>query len=358
MNIRFLRTATIIALVAIGVSTTILYGWSRRPIVIGFQGPLTGTAADLGVQGRNGAQLAVETLNAEGGVRRRALRLDARDDRNRREVAQELVRAFEESDVDVVIGPMTSVAGLAVVEHVATAGPLYVSPTVSTPGVSDRDDFFFRLQAATDRPATVLGSFATRELGVQRVAVIADTGNAEYSAAFTESFSQSFEAHGGELVAAFEVPMSLDSRWSAMIESIAAENPEALLVVASAGDTARFVQAVRSVEPEWLLLGSGWAATEVLPKIGGAAVDGMVLARMSFRALSSTPRGADFQNRFLRRFGRPPSFAASQAYDAVMVVARTMDRVGTDTARLREELSSLNRLETLLGPVTPTPTGA
>ncbi|MFW5828456.1 MAG: hypothetical protein ACOCU4_10200, partial [Alkalispirochaeta sp.] len=53
----------------------------------------------------------------------------------------------------------------------------------------------------------------------------------------------------------------------------------------------------------------------------------------------------------------PPSFAASQAYDAVMVVARAMDRVGTDAARLQEELSSLNRFETLLGPVTLTPTG-
>ncbi len=287
----------------------------------------------------------------------RPLRLDPRDDRNRRDTAEELVRRFEESGVEVVIGPMTSVAGLAVAEQVAAAGPLYVSPTVSTPEISDRDDFFFRLQAATDRPAAVLGAFAARELGVLRVAVIADIDNAEYATAFTESFSRGVEALGGEIVAELETPMSEESRWSPAIDTIAAENPQAVLVVAAAADTARFAQTARSAAPEWLLLGSGWAATAVLPTMGGTAVDGMVLARMSYRPLSSTPEGSDFHNRFLRRFGRPPSFAASQAYDAVMVVARALDRVGVDAARLREELGSLGQFDTLLGPVTFTSSG-
>jgi len=347
----------IIVLVLIAVAATALSGCGRRPIVIGFQGPLTGPPAELGVQGRNGAQLAVEQINDGGGVRGQALRLDPRDDRNRREVAYEVVRAFQEADVEVVIGPMTSVAGLAVAEQVAETGPLYVSPTVSTPKVSGRDDFFLRLQAATDRPAMVLGSYAVQELGAERVAVIADTTNSEYSTPFVDAFSEGLGAYGGEVVVQFDAPMSATSRWRSMMQAIAAENPDTVLIVASATDSARFSQVVRDAEPEVLILGSGWAATETLPTMGGASVEGMVLARMSYGALGSTSQGSEFYRRFRRRFGRAPSFAASRAYDAVMVVARALNNVTADAADLRRELAALNRFETLLGPVTFNSTG-
>ncbi|MFO8041972.1 MAG: ABC transporter substrate-binding protein, partial [Alkalispirochaeta sp.] len=184
------------------MTASVLTGCSPRPIVVGFQGPLTGTAADLGVQGRNGALLAVEAINAAGGVGGRALQLAPRDDRNDRAVAIELVQEFRDERIEVVVGPMTSVAGVAVAERVSQAGPLYISPTVSTAEVSDRDDFFFRIQGATDRPAWVLGRFAAAELGTERVAVVADRDNAEYSQTYLEAFSRGVAAAGGEVASA------------------------------------------------------------------------------------------------------------------------------------------------------------
>lgn len=306
----------------------------------------------MGVQGRNGARLAVETINAAGGVRGKPLRLEPHDDQSHQQVARELVRTFRKDGVEVVIGPMTSVAGVAVAELVAESGPLYVSPTVSTAEVSGRDDFFVRLQAAHDLSAAALGAYAVQDLGVARVAVIADTTNAEYSTAYADAFSHGLAAEGGEVVREFAINLSQRGRWNHVIQAIAREDPQGVLIVGSATDTARFSQALRSVDHDWHLLGSGWAATEALTTMGGEAVHEMTLAKMSYPALETTPEGADFQQRFLQRFGRVPSFAAGNAYDAVMVVARALEDAGVDAEELRTALVSLDRFDTLTGRLT------
>ncbi len=345
---RFFRPAVLLVV----MTASVLTGCSPRPIIIGFQGPLTGTAADLGVQGRNGALLAVEAINAGGGVRGRALQLVPRDDRNERAVALELVQEFRDEKIEVVVGPMTSVAGVAVAERVSTAGPLFISPTVSTAEVSDKNDFFFRIQGASDRPAWVFGRFAAVELGAERVAVLADRDNAEYSATYLEAFSRGVISAGSEVVYTEMMSFAEMHRWTRIVRTISEVDPDTVLVVASASGTARFAQAVLSEGKTWQLLGSGWAATEILPKLGGIAVEDMLLARMSYRPLTATESGAEFRERFMRRFGREPSFAASQAYDAVLLVANALQSVPPAADALRQELSGLEAVDTLLGPVT------
>lgn len=82
------------------------------------------------------------------------------------------------------------------------------------------------------------------------------------------------------------------------------------MIVASAIDTANFAQAVRNTAYDWILLGSGWAATGVLSTYGGRSVDGLLVARSVF-ALLESDRGREFRDRYISRFGREPSFAAA-----------------------------------------------
>ncbi|MFO8041920.1 MAG: ABC transporter substrate-binding protein, partial [Alkalispirochaeta sp.] len=89
-----------------------------------------------------------------------------------------------------------------------------------------------------------------------------------------------------------------------------------------------------------------------LPTLGGIAVEDMLLARMSYPSLTATEAGAEFQERFMRRFGREPSFAASQAYDAVRLVAHALQSARPTADALRQELSRLESFDTLLGSVT------
>lgn len=105
----------------------------RSPIRVGFAGELTGRQADLGVHGRNGAQLAVEAINAAGGVAGRPIELLVRDDRGTSEGAQAADRELISEGVVAIIGHMTSaqtVAGRLVTE---LAKMVLFSPAASTP---------------------------------------------------------------------------------------------------------------------------------------------------------------------------------------------------------------------------------
>ncbi len=85
----------------------------QEVIRVGFSGELTGRNADLGIQGRNGAQLAVETLNANGGVNGQSIELLIRDDLGTHDGAQTADRELIEAKVVAIIGHMTSGQGVA-----------------------------------------------------------------------------------------------------------------------------------------------------------------------------------------------------------------------------------------------------
>jgi len=116
----------------------------REPIRIGFVANLTGANAALGVDGRDGALLAVEIVNSRGGVNGRDLELVVRDDLG---TAQGAILAdgelVNDEKVGVIIGHMTSNTMIAAWQEFKDSGVIFLSPTVSTPQLSGMDDNFF-----------------------------------------------------------------------------------------------------------------------------------------------------------------------------------------------------------------------
>ena len=80
----------------------------QKPIKIGFVGGLSGRVADLGIGGRDGALLAVEHWNQNGGVNDRAVQLLVRDDQQNVETARKIVKQLLSEGVVAIIGHMTS----------------------------------------------------------------------------------------------------------------------------------------------------------------------------------------------------------------------------------------------------------
>ena len=117
----------------------------KRPILIGFAAQLTGIQAELGVQERNGVQMAVETINATGGVAGRKIELVIRDDRGIPEKAQAADRELIKAGVLAIIGHATSAQTQAGLEVTNPAKVVLLGPTVSTLELSGLDDYFFRI---------------------------------------------------------------------------------------------------------------------------------------------------------------------------------------------------------------------
>jgi branched-chain amino acid transport system substrate-binding protein len=117
---------------------------SADSVRIGFLGDLL---SELGVGGRNGAQLALDTLNAEQGVRYELL---LEDDRNDPIAARAAVASFASRSAAFIVGPMTSAMAVAAVPEANRLGMEPISPTATTDELSAKDDYFFR--TAADAP--------------------------------------------------------------------------------------------------------------------------------------------------------------------------------------------------------------
>jgi branched-chain amino acid transport system substrate-binding protein len=319
-----------------------------KEILIGFAGQLTGVYSDLGVQGRNGAALALEEINAGGGVAGKRLRLIPEDDGNTPEKARQAVRKLNQQDVAAIVGHMTSgqsLAGLPVAEE---AGVVMLSPTTSTPALTGKKDMFFRIQPSTVYTAESLGRFVAEKLNLPQVSTVRDLDNDAYTAPFHQHFIYHFEQSGGRIAANCTFSSQDSGNWSEVLACLQLENIPGVLIIASARDVVSIIQAMGASGTDLVLLSSGWGATRELLSQGGRTVDGLYLAKTGFMHDPDSTY-SDFERRYQNRFGRAPSFAAVQGYDAIKLLARALRQTGGDSRGLPRALTDITDFPSFYG---------
>jgi branched-chain amino acid transport system substrate-binding protein len=306
-----------------------------EPVRIGFLGGLSGRVADLGIGGRNGAILAVEMRNRQGGINGRAIELITEDDQQDVEIARQAASRLLAGKVDVVIGPMTSAMALAILPQFDAAGVPLLSPTVTTNALTGLDDQFFRVVAPTAAHVFKSAEYHFRENGLRRVVLVWDLLNRAYSESWAGDFHTAFVALGGEIIAEVGFASSGQSL-SALAASILAEKPDGVVIIANSVDTALLVQQLRMRAADLRIGTSEWAATERLIELGGRAVEGLVVAQYIDRD-STAPAYLAFRKAYRERFRHEPGFPGLTAFDATNVA---LDALATrsDSQTLKQAL--------------------
>lgn len=339
-----------VAALALWLACLTLAGCGSEPIVIGFLGPLEGKYSDLGVQGRNGALLAVEDLNARGGVAGRPLHLMPMDDGGNEAQARQAFASLAEAKVTAIVGPMTSNVAMALAPLGAARSLVLVSPTVSTPLLGGKKDTFFRVVPQSADWADTLARHA-HATGALRLAAVTDLDNAAFAVPYAERFLASFASLGGEAVDDLRVQASRIVDWKPVAERIAGSSPDAVIATLSARDTAFLAREIRLLGLDVRLYGSMWAYTQEILHAGGRSVDGIVFS-VGYDESNPLPAFQDFKRRYEMRFGWPPNFAACFAYEAVMALAKALEWTRGSATGLPEAMVSLGRIDSLQGPMT------
>lgn len=321
----------------------VLTGCSQAPVTVGFLGGLTGSAADLGVGGRDGALLAVEQANARGGVGGRAVNLRVFDDGQQPERLASIWPSIESAGLSAMVGPMTSSVAAHWLPLANQAQLLTVSPTVTSSRFSGVDDHFFRVISSTREYASLTARHHLAAGQWRRYALVLDASNQAYTFSWAEHFEAAVRTYGGEVVATVAYPRDAAAALDGALEQALAASPEALMVVANATDTARLAQLLRQRGITLPLLGAEWAATPQLLLAGGRAVEGMLLAQYMDRE-SKVPRYVAFDAEFRRRYGRAPGFVEVAAYDAMQVVLAGLAQQQRDES-LKHTLLRLRRFQ-------------
>ncbi|UWG98576.1 ABC transporter substrate-binding protein [Dehalobacter sp. DCM] len=319
----------------------------KKPILIGFSAQLTGRQSELGVQERNGVQLAVETINAKGGVAGHKIDLIVRDDFGIPEKAKEADQELIKAGVLAIIGHATTAQTVAGLEVTNPANVIMLSPTVSSPKLSGLDDYFFRVYPSFKNSAQAFAQYTCQRDGITKLAVIYDLDNAAYAKTYSTAFVEKYQAIGGKITKELSFSSTAQPDFAPLLLKLRESKADGLLIIASDIDTALIAQRARLMDWKAPLYTSAWAQTETLIINGGQAVEGLKLEQ-SYAMSSQSPALLDFQSRYQARFGKAPSFGAVFSYEAALALAAALEKTGGKAKGLRQALTEIRNFQGLM----------
>ncbi len=171
------------------------------PIKLGFVGPLTGDAATLGQDALAAAQIAVEEVNAAGGVQGHMLELIAEDGKcNPKDAASAGTKLLTADDVTAIVGGLCSGETTAIAPMAEQDKTVLFSGCSSAPNITTAGDYIFRSYPSDAFQGKFAADYVYNTLGKKKVAVVATLG--DYGTGIKNIFIESFEALGGEVVLA------------------------------------------------------------------------------------------------------------------------------------------------------------
>lgn len=277
----------------------------------------------MGIDARDGALLALDTVNETQGMLDYKLELLIKDDQGTFEGAQAADKELIEANVTAIIGHLTSTTALAGLAVTEPAGVAIISPTASTTLLSDKDDLFFRMFSSAEIEAGLMAQ-RIHERGYASVGIILEQDNAAYTESVREAFSQGFTHLGGAVTNVVSFSAQENTDFQPLLSQLRESEPEALLIIAGAQDTGIICQHVRMLDWDLPLFTARWGQGDTTIRDGGRAVDGLETI-VDFNPNEASPEYKDFLNRFRARFNREPTFAAIRGYEAVLFLTAALD---------------------------------
>jgi len=322
------------------------------PIKLGEYASLTGKEAGFGQTSHQGVVLAIEEINAAGGVLGRKLELTTEDNQTKPGESATVVKKLISRDkVVALIGEVSSGRSLEAAPIAQQAKIPMVAPAATNPKVTQAGNYIFRVCFIDPFQGTVMAKFAKEDLKVKRVAVLSSVSNA-YSLGLAKFFKETFVAGGGEIVTEKNLAEG-DKDFRAQLTAVKAAGVDAVYVPCYYTEAALIVRQARDLGLTMPFFGGdGWEDEQLL-KIGGEAMNGCYYST-HFSAENTDPVVAAFTAKYKARWNNesPGAFSAL-GYDAVYVIADAIKRAGgTDGAKLRDALAATKDFPGISGTTT------
>ena len=329
MRSRFDRlvVALVLPVFAAGLVATGGCGPSKGgTIKIGVYGSLTGTTATFGQSTERGVKLALDEINAAGGIGGKQLEMISEDDQSKAEEAATAVQKLINQDrVIALIGEVASSRSLAAAPIAQDAGVIMISPSSTNPEVTKKGNFIFRTCFIDPFQGTVMAKFAAQNLGMKRVAILKDIKN-DYSVGLAKFFTDEFVGKQGGSITGEQAYSEGDADFRSQLTALKANNPEAIFTpgyYTEVGSIAIQARELGITAP--LLGGDGWVSDQLL-KIGGTALDGCYYSN-HFALDSPDTALQGFLTRYKAKFGGQPDAIGGLAYDAMRLLADALTRL-------------------------------
>lgn len=304
-------------------------------IKIGAVLPLTGGAAKYGENAKMGIDLAVDEINAAGGINGKEIEVIYEDGQA---TPQQTLSAFRKltsvDNVPVVIGEMASSATLAIAPIAEENKVILISPASSNPSMTSSGDYVFRTALSDNYEGEEMAKVARQKLNLTNVSILYI--NNDYGVGLKDVFKKDFEEMGGKIVS-IEVFDQDATDVRAQLAKINGVTPEAIYLVGYK-EMIQILKQKKELGIETRVLSTiMFDDPEILEKTGDAA-EGTI-----FTTWAEDPSGGrvdliNFRQNFETKYNAEPESFAAESYDALKVVAAAIEKYGYDADAIKKGL--------------------
>jgi branched-chain amino acid transport system substrate-binding protein len=295
-------------------------------IQIGFHAPLTGFAASDGKSASEGAKLAVEQINAAGGVMGKMLELVIYDDQAKATQAIPIANKLIGQDkVPVAVsgsysGPTRSAAGVF-----QDAGIPYISAYAIHPDITRAGNYVFRTSFLGEIQGRGGAKLVGKTLRKKRVVMI--TLQNDFGKSLAAGFKQVAQEFGLEVINEYQYSIK-DRQFGSIVAKVKADKPEAIYASGYYFTAGPLVSQLRGAGITAPVIGQEGYDSQKFIEIAGQAAEGVIITTSLDRD-SDVPETKNFIEAFEKKAGFKTDMVAASAHTAIMVVADAMQRAGT-----------------------------
>src|SRR5574344_603803 len=304
-------------------------------ITLGGIFPLSGNVAVYGVECKKGVDLAIEEINAAGGINGKQIALVSEDDEGNPDKTVNAYKKLTTKDgVKIIIGSLTSGCTQSITTLSQAGKVIQIAPAATAPEITSAGNYIFRACFIDPFQGTVGGKFSAETLNAKRAAVLYDLGN-DYSVGLYENFVKAFKADGREVVAVDSYSTG-DKNFNAQLTKIKNANPDVVYLPDYYATVALIAKQLRAQGINTPIVGAdGWDGLTTVA--GSEVLNGYYSNHYSADSTESVVQ--KFVSAFNEKYSKDPNSFAALGYDCVYMIRDAMVASGSsDVASVRDAM--------------------
>jgi branched-chain amino acid transport system substrate-binding protein len=310
-------------------------------IKLGFLGATTGSVANYGIPGKKGMQMAIDELNAKGGIMGKKVEGIYEDNKgDSSEIANITTKYITRDKVVAMVGdPCTGLTKVAA-KIAQTNKVVIFSAGATGEGVVETGDYVFRNTLLDKFAAPTVVDWMMNQKGWKNFAVITSMNNG-YSTALTPVFEKAIKDKGGKIVLEDKINDG-DTDFTAQVTKLKKAKADVLVFTGYYTEAALLMNEAKKQNLDIHLVGGDGLYGQDLAKLGGSAVQEKVIFYAGFSVDQPSPETAKFLKDYRAKYKEDPDMFSAQYYDAVMILAKAMtDAKSTDPSVFKNEIAKL-----------------
>ncbi len=314
---------------------------SGEVIKLGFLGALTGSVANYGIPGKKGMEMAIEEINAAGGILGHQVEGVYDDNKGENSEISSIAKKYITRDkvVAMVGDPCTGLTQIAA--KIAQENEVVIlSAGATSPGVVEIGDYVFRNTLLDKFAAPAVVDWMINDKGWTNYAVITcmDLG---YSTGLTPVFEKAIEANGGNIVIKDSINQG-ETDFTAQVTKLKNAGADVLVFTGYYTEAALIMNEVQKQNFDMILVGGDGLYGQDLAALGQSAVEEKVIFYCGFSSDQPSDETAAFLEAYRAKYNEEPDMFSAQYYDAVYILKKVMeDANSVDPKVFKNELAKL-----------------